>query len=549
MMESTGSTKSGVGFATQFNRYKMRAYVGCQLKSVSIYLAGATTGKVFVTTNLSSSTRLAEQSFTSYDAGWTEVNFSNPWTVTQTTVYIGYELDKGPTGVIYSIVPLVNGSEYINKGDGWKTYSGKCGMFYATVTGDNVPNSDICLGTVNIPAVTSSNTPFSPTADIINMGYNKVEELEVTYQVNGEADTRTAVLKNLSIASRKSQQVTLPVITLSPDGDYNIVVSVSKVNGEADKAPVDNTSDSKLVYVRSNMPKRKILMEVFSTERCTGCPEGHALIEKTLGNKDNIVEIGHHAGFYTDPLTISASRAYEWFYKTPEYTTSYAPAVMLDRTNMRSIHGSAFAMESALFEPTATRLNKAYDTQNADAGLATIKLTTDYNKTTRHLKVTVDAEALVLLPGCTNPVLNVFLTEDNIETDRQEGTTGKYYHRHSARANLSAIWGDEIDAKTRKLTKVYETDIDAGWNVENMEIVAFVSNYDKNSNTNCKVLNAEKAAINSTPTDIIEMIPVTSSAASQIYTINGTRVTQMARDKTYIIRNADGTTRKIINNK
>lgn len=484
--------KANVGFASRFTRYKMRAYNGCQMKSISIRVEGDCSGRVFVASNAKMTTRLAEKAFSikDYEEPWLEVVFDTPLDLKATEVYIGYELDNAPASTLLYSTPLITGTtEYINTGDGWKVAAGKCGVFYATVTGSKLPQEEVCLSSVSMPTVTST-APFHPTAEVVNLGAATVTSLEATYNIIGSSTPVVSTVSGISIAPRTSATVTLPALTLPSDGDYELSLTISKVNGAADAAPVDNSSSTKQVFVRSNLPKRKPLLEVFSTEKCTNCPEGHAVIEKALGSKDDIIELCHHAGFYFDQFTIDESMDYEWFYKTETYTTSYAPAVMLDRSNMYRENPTAYAMDVPLFEPTPSRLSFAYDMRHNEPALASIALTPNYDAASRTLSVEVDAETLVLLKGVESPVLNVFLTEDSVWSNRQEGARPNLFcHRNMARACLTPTWGETMTGG--KLCKTYTAKISEEWDETKMKVVAFVSNYDSKSNSNCGVLNAE----------------------------------------------------------
>lgn len=499
--------KANVGFASRFTRYKMRAYNGCQMKSVTVRLDGDCSGRVFVASDSKMKTRLVEKAFKAVDMEnpWFEVVFDTPLNLDGKEVYIGYELDSAPASTLLYCSPLVTGStEYMNAGDGWKIVSERCGMFYATVTGSNLPKNEVCLSSVSMPTVAGTEA-FHPTAEIVNLGADNVTSLEVSYNIIGTSEPYIKNIDGLSIAPRKSKTVTLPELTLPEDGDYELSVTISKVNGMDDAAPVDNSSSTKKVFVRSNLPKRKPLLEVFSTERCTSCPEGHEIIEKALGDKADIIELCHHAGFYIDQFTIDESVDYEWFYKTENYTTSYAPAVMFDRTSMYRENPSMYTMDVPLFEPTATRLNFAYNIRNSEPALASLALASRYDKSSRTVSVDVDAEVLVLLKGVESPVLNVFLTEDSVMSNRQEGAKPNMFcHRNVARACLTTAWGENIT--NGKLVKTYTAKIDEAWDENKMKVVAFVSNYDGNSNCNCAVLNAESVRLTEESNGIVQVV-------------------------------------------
>ena len=77
----------------------------------------------------------------------------------------------------------------------------------------------------------------------------------------------------------------------------------------------------------------------------------------------------------------------------------------------------------------------------------------------------------------------------------------------------------------------YTTTLDASWKPENMEIVAFVANYDETNCTNCTVYNAEGCALEGNDmVDGISTPEVASSATIQaVYGLQGARLGAMRR--------------------
>ena len=93
----------------------------------------------------------------------------------------------------------------------------------------------------------------------------------------------------------------------------------------------------------------------------------------------------------------------------------------------------------------------------------------------------------------------------------------------------------------------YTTTLDASWKPENMEIVAFVANYDETNCTNCTVYNAEGCALEGN--DVVDGIStpeVASSATIQaVYDLQGARLGAMRRGLN-IVKFNNGSVRKII---
>lgn len=234
--------------------------------------------------------------------------------------------------------------------------------------------------------------------------------------------------------------------------------------------------------------QRRVLLEIFSTERCNQCPQAHNNIERIFGNGgDSIVMMGHHAGFYTDALTIPESVDYEWFYSPNRGL--YAPAAMMNRTYDPDKTSDVFADGVPIFDgASAQRLQSAYASAISVPLSVKVELSTDYDASTRQLSITVQSSLLRRLPNAADLRLNVFLTEDSIFTATQAGKIGSYYHRHTVRQSLTGTWGESVNLN-QSIERTYTTAIPEEWNAARMEVIAFVSSYDSQDRCNCQIYN------------------------------------------------------------
>lgn len=234
--------------------------------------------------------------------------------------------------------------------------------------------------------------------------------------------------------------------------------------------------------------QRRVLLEVFSTEKCNQCPLAHNNINRIFGDGgDSIVMMGHHAGFYTDGLTIPESLDYEWFY-TPNRGL-FAPAAMMNRVYDPDNTSDTFSDGVPVFDGSSARkLQSAYASAMAMPLFVKLELSTAYDAESRKLDITVNTSLLRRLPNAAHLRMNVFLTEDSIFSKTQSGAIGSYYHRHSARQCLTGTWGESIDLN-QPVTCSYSTEIPVDWNEQHMEVIAFVSGYDAQDRNNCQIYN------------------------------------------------------------
>lgn len=274
----------------------------------------------------------------------------------------------------------------------------------------------------------------------------------------------------------------------------------------------------------SSLAQRNVLVEVFSTERCTNCPAGHETLAYALGGKPNVIELVHHAGFFTDKFTIPESTAYEWFYKCSDYSSTFAPAFMMDRTHWDALPDYYYYPTPMSMSFGSKALKAAYAEAAAVPALANISITPTYNADERLLSLDVEAEALVATEGYEHPALNVFLTENEVFSVSQEGTFGSYTHQHIARQCLTTTWGEAFEAGGT-ISRRYEVVLPEGWNADNMTAVAFVANYNARSNADCRVMNAEEVKLIGTQGNVDGLQhPAAAAIPSAVYNLQGQRM-------------------------
>lgn len=248
--------------------------------------------------------------------------------------------------------------------------------------------------------------------------------------------------------------------------------------------------------------QRKILLEQFTTESCVMCPRGHALLEKILHDRDDVIWFSHHSGYGEDDYTTPHDLEYLWFYNDGKYT--FAPAMMLDRTKFENTYPGL--LSDVISEPDVTALlQKAAEVP----ALVSVNIYGVYQEETQTIKVQVSGKATVdELPGCTDLRLTIFLTEDSIKSSKQKGKTESIYtHNGVTRDVLTQTFGDPayiIDGEF--FSEFYIKNLDAKWNPENMNIIACLSNYNAKNVTKCMVYNSEITTLKglSLPPDNIE---------------------------------------------
>ncbi len=180
---------------------------------------------------------------------------------------------------------------------------------------------DITMSPYGVPA-----TNLNVTGIVMSNGVS-LTSFDVTYKVDGGEFVATYNQTcNIGMGGTANFTHNIPV-NFTEDGTYVITVFVSNPNGELDNED-DNTMTHQVI-VNSNSTPRKVLLEHFTTGQCPNCPAATTNIANWTATRPDIIWISHHAGYYTDPMTVPENTELLVFYN--DGGSTYAPATMLDR--------------------------------------------------------------------------------------------------------------------------------------------------------------------------------------------------------------------------
>lgn len=349
--------------------------------------------------------------------------------------------------------------------------------------GEGCPQNEIEIIDITMSpyAITSNNVNVS--GKVVSNGVS-LTSFDVTYKINdGEFVTTFNKTCNVSMGGEVSFTHDIPA-NFDADGTYTVTVFVSNPNGFADDEN-DNTMTHQLIS-NTNSTSRKVLLEQFSTGACINCPAATTNLTSWTSSRPNIIWVTHHAGYYTDPMTIQENTDLLVYFNDGGDT--YAPAAMLDRYFL-----SPAGDPGPVFFPASTYTPALMDERLDFPAFVTVEMEGVYNPDTRQIDLTVSGEFVGNVFG-NSYRLSVYIIEDGI-VGTQTGVTGSYTHNHVMRDAISATFGDAgaIAAGTTgtTYTKSYTYTHNAAWVPENLSVIAFVTNWGSNVNDR-EVLNAEK---------------------------------------------------------
>ena len=427
--------------------------------------------------------------------GWSTVALTKPVDITSDmqTLYVGYSYHQKSTSKAMSCTktPEPGYSCFIRSGnDEWKDYSNDYAVSVeAMVYGDKLPKYDLTLSALDVQqnyVVDNGNLEF--TMQVFNNATVTINGFDAVCTVDGSDDKYT-VHCDSSIAYNESKIITMTVSptaiqTMDP-ATRTLTVTLTNLTEGEDEIPSDNTL-SGTFNVTLHSFVRNVLLEEFTTEKCTNCPRVASYVHDAMNEPEfqgRLNTMENHAGYYTDSFTATFHNDWTWF-----YDNQYAPAVLYDR---HAEDGEATAVtcpnsKLELFEGIRKRLR--------ETAFVSLKVSADVDG--ENQKINIKVTGTRAKENFTkNPArITVVLTETNLAAISQAGAGGDYTHYNVGR-RVNSIWGDVLEWNGDDYT--YECSIPYTQNyiLDNLGILAFIHDYDPDDKTKCDVANS--AAITS----------------------------------------------------
>lgn len=427
--------------------------------------------------------------------GWNTVALTKPVDITSDmqTLYVGYSYHQKSTAKAMSCTktPEPGYSCFIRSGnDEWKDYSNDYTVSVeALVYGDKLPKYDLTLSALDVQqdyVVDNGNLEF--TMKVFNNATVTINGFDAVCTVDG-SDEKYTVHCDSSIAYNESKTITMTVSptaiqTMDPTTRTLTVTLTNLTEGE-DEIPSDNTL-SGTFNVTLHSFVRNVLLEEFTTEKCTNCPRVASYVHDAMNEPEfqgRLNTMENHAGYYTDSFTATFHNDWTWL-----FDNLYAPAVLYDR---HAEDGEATAVtcpnsKLELFEGIRKRLR--------ETAFVSLKVTADVDGENQKINVKVTGSR-AKENFTKNPArITVVLTETNLAAISQAGAGGDYTHYNVGR-RVNSIWGDVLEWNGDDYT--YECSIPYTQNyvLDNLGVLAFIHDYDPDDKTKCDVANS--AAITS----------------------------------------------------
>lgn len=515
----------------------LNKYVGCKIDSIEVVL-GARTGNglapddeavegvkrgngltAFVCKDLDKVIEgdvLTSVSTQDYASGYNKFKFNNSVTIEKDQdLYLGYYITLTPGENLDAVAfddPIVmgysgeKGNSFLAHDFYWQSNSsfptavnGQPYYMNAAIrgiaSGDKFPDGDV--GLISLSSgndyYVECNSPATYQAKIRNYSPETVKSMEFSVSVNGK-ESDNVVLNDLNVPSHEITTIDVPGVKINHEGNLDVKLTVKKVNGvdDSDVADNDMTSSSFAYREGGQILRRNVLLEQFTSEGYSEAEFVDESYKEFLADQSNVIWVKHHVktkGGFIDQFVTDFEKKYVSLYGG---ASTFFPAACFDRMKFLGMEdpGPAYFVES----------NVAFEAMLGNVNLipsfAELNVRPKHNEAdnTITVKVNLNTQANVM-PGQTDLRLTTWLVEDGIVSTEQKGVSGEYIQDGVIRAVLSEdVWGDKVDISSYSASKEYSIAVDPKWNLANMRVVSFLSNYDP-SNKVYQLYNSRESKV------------------------------------------------------
>ena len=515
----------------------LNKYVGCKIDSIEVVL-GARTGNglapddeavegvkrgngltAFVCKDLDKLIEgdvLTSVSTQDYASGYNKFKFNNSVTIEKDQdLYLGYYIILNPGENLDAVAfddPIVmgysgeKGNSFLALDFRWQSNSsfpmavnGQPYYMNAAIrgiaSGDKFPDGDV--GLISLSSgndyYVECNSPATYQAKVRNYSPETVKSMEFSVSVNGK-ESDNVVLNDLNVPSHEITTIDVPGVKINHEGNLDVKLTVKKVNGVDDSDVADNemTSSSFAYREGGQILRRNVLLEQFTSEGYSEAEFVDESYKEFLADQSNVIWVKHHVktkGGFIDQFVTDFEKKYVSLYGG---ASTFFPAACFDRMKFLGMQdpGPAYFVESNVaFEAMLGNVNMI-------PSFAELNVRPKHNEAdnTITVKVNLNTQANVM-PGQTDLRLTTWLVEDGIVSTEQKGVSGEYIQDGVIRAVLSEdVWGDKVDISSYSASKEYSIAVDPKWNLANMRVVSFLSNYDP-SNKVYQLYNSRESKV------------------------------------------------------
>ncbi len=385
--------------------------------------------------------------------GWNSIFFDKPYEITAESEFFAglYAYDAAQKGgiVVGSIKERTKNPNAVYLGTNWGSYTFSDALFSSHISTWDHPlliqvivepkemnstkqNKGEVVN-VKAPSMVYSEEPLNANFTILNSGIKAISNILVEISFNGTT-TEKQIDLSAPIVSTQSQDIEIKGFEHKGEvGVKTLKVTLKKVNNVDLITPTTASAEIEVIK-KDEAFERTALVEVFTSEHCSQCPQADVWFENLLTQPENkelvqhMAVVSHHSFFKPDFLSLSYSKGLAPFYGVinksgeislnPGYTS---PAVMINRTLNPALKGNK-GQNSSIYSLIATQdvLNNAMDyaiKKNPATAKAVVK--PFFDKTTNTLNVKVDGLISSRFDRSRPLHITIMVTQDEIATRDQ----------------------------------------------------------------------------------------------------------------------------------
>ena len=266
-----------------------------------------------------------------------QITLAEPYTITEDGVFVGYSFKVKGTSSVSNYPVIVGlgkkaGAFYIHTSQTYSTSWSDRSQTYervsaieVTLQGGERANA-AAISEMEDACVKVGEAGFVDVA-IANHGSNAISSVGYSYTLDGKTYTKDYKLSEpIAAEFGKSVWVSLPLDAFDFKGEYEMTLSLDKVNGETNEEPSSMTGK---LGIYSILAKHVPLVEEFTGLWCGYCPIAYVgLKEMSKLYPDDFIAVAYH---YNDVMEIIYSS--NWPLSVSGFPTSY-----LDRSKIVDVY-------------------------------------------------------------------------------------------------------------------------------------------------------------------------------------------------------------------
>lgn len=221
--------------------------------------------------------------------------------------------------------------------------------------------------------------------------------------------------------------------------------------------------DDRYIELPNVVMNRRVLIEDFTGQSCTNCPDAHQVIRDLQTQYgEQVIAVAIHAGHFgiaegSNPTFVGLMQPEGNSYADYWQVASY-PAGVINRTSgvLKHTDWAAYTRTALMGDPTM---------QISVAG----SLSAD--------SITILTE--IMPQDDVNGKLQLWITESDITAPQLKAGTliPSYTHNHVYRASVNGLWGEDIRLVADTPHRItHQIALRDNWDISNLSVVAFVYN-------------------------------------------------------------------------